>query len=122
MFLEIEGNIGKDPETRFTPTNNKKVVTFSIATSRKDPKKEGEFITEWVNVVAYGDQADIAEQQVRKGMRMVLWGSFQKRTYQNKEGNQVDVWELWLNKCAQVFTKVKAEDTGSTIPDDDLPF
>mgnify|MGYP002523287504 CR=1 FL=1 len=118
----LKGNIGKDPEVRFTQTNNTKVVTFSIAVYRPNPKDKDKPFTDWFNCVCWGDQADIAEANLKKGMYVQLTGKFQTRDYE-KDGKKVYVTEFWVDEMAQVFKKEKDQfaDTGS-IYGDDLPF
>ena len=119
----LKGNLGKDPEIRFTPTNNQKVATFSIATYRANPKDKDKPFTDWFNVVAYGDQADVVEMNLKKGSNVVLFGKFRTRDYE-KDGKKVYVTEFWLDECAMVLKKEKAvvEETGSIYDESQLPF
>jgi len=124
------GNIGKTPEVAFTQKQNK-VVTFSIACYRKNPSDKEKPFTDWFNVVAYGDAADIAEQNIKKGMYAILIGKFKTRDYE-KDGKKVYVTEFWLDRCGQMFKKASANkevattdqinESGSIYSDDDLPF
>lgn len=118
----LQGNLGKDPEVRFTP-NQTKVVTFSVATYRANPKDKDKPFTDWFNCVCYGDQADIAEAQLKKGSNVVLFGKFKTRDYE-KDGKKVYVTEYWVDDIALLLKKAKtaSEDTGSTYDDSDLPF
>lgn len=123
----LEGNLGKDPEIRFTQKNNKKVATFSIATYRKNPTDQDKPFTDWFNVVAVGDQADIAEQQLKKGSYVILVGKFRTRDYE-KDGKKVYVTEFWVDETAMVLKKGVAKATANEFDqttldsDDDLPF
>ena len=113
----LKGNLGKDPEIKYTQSQTK-VATFSIATYRLNPQDKDKPLTDWFNVVAYGDTADIVENNLHKGSAVVLFGKFRTRDYE-KDGKKVYVTEFWLDECAQVLKK---NDTGSTHDDSDLPF
>lgn len=122
----LKGNIGKDPEVRFTQGNNTKVVTFSIATYRANPNDKDKPFTDWFNCVAYGSVADIAEQRIKKGLAVVLFGKFRTRDYE-KDGKKVYVTEFWVDEMAEVMKKEKLEVTTNDVNEtgsifDDLPF
>lgn len=85
------GNLGKDPEVRYTPSGTA-VASFSIATTEKFKNKQGEFEekTEWHNVVLWGRQAEIAGEYLAKGRTVFIEGRLQTRKWQDKEGR--DRW------------------------------
>ena len=88
---QLIGNIGKDPEIRVNPTSGRKVVTFSLATSRryKDNNGETKEKTDWFNLVGYGKVADVFEQlQIRKGTTMYIEGAIQNRSWINQATQQ----------------------------------
>ena len=85
------GNIGKDPEIRVSPSTGRKVVTFSLATSRRyrDNNGEQKEQTDWHNIVGYGKVADVFEQlQIRKGTTLYVEGSIQNRSWINQATQQ----------------------------------
>ena len=85
------GNIGKDPEIRVNSTTGRKVVTFSLATSRRyrDNNGEQKEQTDWHNIVGYGKIADVFEQlQIRKGKTLYVEGSIQNRSWINQATQQ----------------------------------
>lgn len=118
----VKGNIGRDPELRMTQSNTK-VATFSVGVNRSNPKGDTKPITDWFNCVAWGDQADIVETQVKKGMFVQITGKFQTRNYDDKDGKKVYVTELWVDEIAKVLKKqVNNEFNNNTVMDEDLPF
>lgn len=118
----LKGNLGKDPETKLTQ-NGAKVVTFSVATYRPNPKDKDKPITDWFNCVAVGDQADIVEQHFKKGTSVYLFGKFRTRNYDDKDGKKVYITEFWLDECGLALKKKKEDtSTGSTYDDSELPF
>lgn len=85
------GNLGKDPEVRYT-TSGKAVASFSLATTDKFKSASGEWEekTEWHNVVLWGRQAEIAGEYLAKGRTVFIEGRLQTRKWQDKDGR--DRW------------------------------
>lgn len=81
------GNLGKDPEVRYT-TANQAVASFSVATSEKFKNKSGDMEerTEWHNVVLWGKLAEIAKEYLAKGKTVYIEGRLQTRKWQDKDG------------------------------------
>ena len=80
----IIGNIGKEPEIRVNPTSGKKVVKFSIATSKRyrDNNGEQKEQTEWHTVVGFGKLAEIVEQLgIHKGRSLYVEGELTTRSW-----------------------------------------
>ena len=78
------GNIGKDPEIRVNQASGKKVVKFSLATSKRyrDANGEQKELTEWHTVVGFGKLADIFEQLgIRKGTSLYVEGELATRSW-----------------------------------------
>lgn len=71
----IVGNVGKDPEMRFTPSGQA-VTSFSVATNRQYTASNGEQVKEtiWFRVSAWGKQAEICNQYLRKGSKVLVEG------------------------------------------------
>ena len=83
----IIGNLGHDPEMRYTPSG-RPVTTFTVATSRSWNTADGErhTDTEWFNVVAWGNLAEICKQYLTKGQQVYIEGRLQTRRWEDKEG------------------------------------
>ena len=81
------GNLGKDPETRYT-TGGEAVTNLNIATSEtwKDKSGEKQEKTEWHRVVLFGRQAEIAGEYLKKGRSVYIEGRLQTRKYTDKDG------------------------------------
>ncbi len=71
----IVGNVGKDPEMRYTPSGQP-VTSFSVATNRKYNNSAGQQVNEtiWFRVSAWGKQAEICNQYVKKGSKVLVEG------------------------------------------------
>jgi single-strand DNA-binding protein len=81
------GNLGRDPETRYT-TGGDAVTNLNIATSEqwKDKSGEKQERTEWHRVVLFGRQAEIAGEYLKKGRSVYIEGRLQTRKYTDKDG------------------------------------
>ena len=85
----IAGNVGKDPEIKVT-NNGMKIANFTIAVNAYSKDKEtGERIdsVDWFNVVAFGKLADLVENYVQKGKKLLIVGKVKTRTYQADDGS-----------------------------------
>jgi single-strand DNA-binding protein len=81
------GNLGRDPETRYT-TGGDAVTNLRIATTEtwKDKNGDKQEKTEWHSVVLFGRQAEIAGEYLKKGRSVFIEGRLQTRKYTDKEG------------------------------------
>lgn len=125
----IIGNLGRDPEMRFTATGSP-VVNFSVAVSRNYTSPDGERReeTEWFNVVAWNKLAEICNQYLAKGRRAYVEGRLQTRSWQGQDGQKHYRTEVvanevqFLDRQTVPFPEEGAEtETGDVTPDD-LPF
>ena len=84
----IVGNLGRDPEVRYTP-NGSAVCNVSVATTRSWKNKESgdkSEETEWHRVVFYDKLAEIAGEYLKKGSQVYVEGRLQTRKWQDKDG------------------------------------
>lgn len=84
MFIvNIAGRLGKDPETRFTPSGQK-VTTFTVATNQRKGKED---VTVWVRVTVWGDRFDKLISYLKKGSAVIVMGRMTPpSSYTDKEG------------------------------------
>jgi single-strand DNA-binding protein len=85
--VQLIGRLGKDPESRFTPTG-KSVTHFSLAVSNRWKSAEGEAkeYTEWVNIEAWGRLGEVCQQYLHKGSLVFLEGRLKTDKYDDKSG------------------------------------
>ena len=83
------GNLGKDPEVKYTPTGMA-VARFSIATSDRVKDKDGNWQerTEWHNLVAFQRTAEIAAEYLKKGGKVYIEGRLHSDSWDDKETGQ----------------------------------
>ena len=110
----LVGNLGRDPETRYT-TNGDAVTNIRLATTDtwKDKNGEKQERTEWHNVVFYGRQAEIAGEYLKKGRQIYVEGRIQTRKWQDKEGQDRYTTEIIADRMQMLGTR---EGGGSAAP------
>lgn len=94
----IIGNLGRDPEMRFT-ANGQAVANFSVACNRRYTTRDGEQRdeTEWVRVVCWGRQAEIAGQYLQRGSQVYVEGRLQTRSWEDQQGQTRYMTEVVAN-------------------------
>lgn len=99
--VQIMGNLGRDPVMRATKTG-RAVASFSVAVSRMytTPQGEQKEITDWINVVAWGNLAEAVGNQLKKGSRVFVEGRFTTRSYDTPDGQRRWVSEVTANFVA----------------------
>ncbi len=99
------GNVGKDPEVRYLDGNNNpnsgnaKVATFPLATTERFRDRNGELRenTEWHNIVAWRNSADVVEKYVRKGTQLYIEGKLRTRSWTDQTGNKKYTTEITVD-------------------------
>ncbi len=124
----VIGNVGSDPEMRYTPNGNP-VTSFSVATNRRWNSADGEQHeeTEWFRVSAWNRLAETCNQYVTKGMKVYVEGRLQSRPWlgndgQPRSGNEINAFEVqFLSRAGQPGD---GEGPGGSPPGDveDLPW
>jgi single-strand DNA-binding protein len=140
----LVGNLGKDPEVRFTPSG-RAVAKFSIATTESwmDQESGRQERTEWHNIVVWGKQAESCGQYLAKGRQVFIEGAIRSRSYDDKEGNKRYITEIIAQRVQFLGSSgggsgrgISAEGGGGgaaaggnfdefgggQIPEDDVPF
>ena len=106
----IIGNLGRDPEMRYTPSG-KPVTSFSLASSRTWVSADGERReeTEWFNVVAWGNLAEICNQHLMKGQQVYIEGRLQTRCWEDDNGQRHFRTEVVANEMIVLGSRVRDE-------------
>ena len=87
--VQLIGNLGKDPEVKYTPSGTP-VAKITLATNERYKDKNGEWQdrTEWHNVVLWQRLAEIAGEYLKKGGKVYIEGRLQTRSWDDKQTNQ----------------------------------
>ncbi len=107
----IVGNLGRDPELRYTPQGTA-VCDFSVATSerRKDSNGEQTDQTTWFKVTFWNRQAEVASQYLSKGKQVYIEGRLSQREYTDRDGNKRT--SLEVNGTEMQFIGSRSDDQG----------
>ncbi|MBD3636093.1 MAG: single-stranded DNA-binding protein [Crocinitomicaceae bacterium] len=139
------GNLGKDPEVRYLE-NGVAVAKFPIATSETfTDKKSGEKreVTDWHNIVMWRGLAQVAENYLKKGMKVYVEGKLKTRSWQDDNNQTRYTTEIVADQMTMLTSKAESGESKpqtnypdsvednpvqpmdsdlSSEPDDDLPF
>ena len=114
----IIGNLGRDPEMRYTP-NGQSVTQFTVAVNRNFKGSDGEWQeeTEWFRVVAWGQTGERAAENLRKGVKVYVEGRLQTRNWEDQTGNKRYTTELVADRVVSLERRQRDEgDPGFTPP------
>ena len=111
----IIGNLGRDPEMRYTPSGLP-VTQFSVAVNRNTRDDSGEWKkeTEWFRIVLFRDQAERAAEWLRKGTKVYIEGRLQTRQYE-KDGQTHYMTEVVAERFANLDPRQRDEDIDAAL-------
>jgi single-strand DNA-binding protein len=132
----IAGNLGGDPEMRYTPSGQA-VTNFSVATNRQYTASNGEQVKEttWFRISTWGKTAEVCNQYLRKGSKVLVEGRLTSdpvtggpRTFQRRDGTYGAAYEVTANTVR--FISSRSEDQayqssdsfGQVSEEDEIPF
>lgn len=129
------GNLGADPELRYT-SSGQAVANFNMATTEKWKDKDGQMqeSTEWHRIVLWARQAEVAKEYLKKGSPVYIEGKIQTRNYEDKDGIKRYITEIVGQRMQFLGSRGgSSSQNGPSEPppappnnidgeDDDLPF
>jgi single-strand DNA-binding protein len=110
--LMIIGNLGRDPEMRYTPTG-KPVTQFTVAVNQSTRNQQtGEWTedTDWFRVSVFGDRAERAAEQLRKGNRVFVEGRFRTREFEGQDGQKRTSLDLTADNVISLEKRPRDEE------------
>lgn len=136
------GRLTRDPELRYLPNGGQAVVKFTLAVDRKlskDKKQEaeakGQPTADFINIAAWGKQAEFVANYLEKGNRAIVQGSIQTGSYVDKDGKRVYTTDIrayditpvdWKNSKGNASQGANASNDNwgyqEIANDDDIPF
>jgi single stranded DNA-binding protein (ssb) len=140
--ITIVGNLGRDPELRYTPQGNA-VCNFSVATNERRRDKNGEMqdFTTWFRITLWGKQAETASKFLTKGSPVYIEGRLRVEEWTDRDGknrytldvNATDMQFISGGARAEDLTTGGTDDSfedggqmmtgvGAAPSDDDIPF
>lgn len=125
----LMGRLTRDPETRYTQTNNIQVTSFTLAVNRRFAK-DGEQQADFINIVAWNKTAEFVSKYFRKGQQVGVIGRIQTRNYDDDKGvkhyiTEVIAEEVYFadsRKEGQADTTIDTTNDFEISSSDDLPF
>ena len=139
--LIIVGNVGRDPEMRYTPSGQA-VTSFSVATNREYTTGNGEKVKEtiWFRITTWGKQAEVCNQYVKKGMKVLVDGRLTPdkvtggpRVWTKNDGSAGASYEVTAGTVRFLSSRGETSDmstqggggydnSAELPPEDDIPF
>lgn len=135
----LMGRLTRDPEVRYSQSENSTAVArFTLAVDRRF-KKDGEQAADFINCIAFGKTGEFIEKWTHQGTKLVVEGRIQTGSYTNKDGNKVYTTDVVVENCEFAESKKASEDNNNqsepqltdddgfmsipdNVADDGLPF
>lgn len=114
------GNVGNDPEIRYLDQNSQngsaKIASFRLATTERFRDRNGESRenTEWHNIVAWRNSADVVDRFVKKGTQLYIEGRIRTRSWTDQSGNKRYTTEINVDNL-QLLGR-RPDETGAAQP------
>lgn len=108
----VTGNVGRDPEVRHAPSGESFVTfSFAVTTGPKNNLK-----TDWLEISCNGKTAEVVQNYVRKGTKLLVEGTPSANAYINKEGKPVATLRVSASSIEFIGSKERSEDVGDEAP------
>ena len=120
----LVGNLGSDPEMRYTP-NGKAVTSFNVATNRRYTTSGGESKeeTDWFRISVWGKQAEQCNQFLSKGKQVYVEGRLHARSWEGQDGQMRTSLEVNAERVLFLGRRDSVSlPGGEEIEPEDLPF
>ena len=136
----LMGRLTRDPEVRYTQTNNTLVASFALAVNRRFVRQGEERQADFINIVAWGKTGEFCSKYFKKGQQVGIIGRIQTRTWDDEQGQKHYTTEVVAEETYFADSKREAEVSGGfdgvfggmsdapmssefeTTSSDDLPF
>ena len=134
----LMGRLTRDPEVRYTQTNNTLVASFSLAVNRRFARQGEERQADFINVVAWSKTGEFVSKYFKKGQQVGVVGRIQTRTWDDDQGQKHYITEVVAEETYFADSKRDGEASGIedtfgdsvaqsaefqiNSSDDDLPF
>lgn len=106
------GNLVRDPEVRATQSGIS-VCNFTVAVNRRFKKENGEQETDFLNVIAWRQLAELCGKYLAKGRKVAVTGSIQTRTYEAKDGSKRTAWDIVADEVEFLASQSQQSSTPS---------
>lgn len=131
--VQLLGRLTKDPEIRYTQTNNIPVASFTLAVNRRFAKETDEVKADFINIVVWNKTAEFVQKYFKKGMQIAIQGRIQTRTWDDDQGQKHYATEVIAEQVFFADSKKEQSEPvsdmqfenqfqGTSMSSDDLPF
>ncbi len=106
----VVGNLGRDPEKRYTQ-DGRALARFSVAATTRKKDRDGTWQdhTEWFNVTTFGRQAEALAERLTKGSRVYVEGRLESRTYEAASGGKGFAMDILANEVLSLDSRPRGE-------------
>src|SRR6266699_1996961 len=113
----VVGNLGRDPEKRYTQ-DGRPVTRFSVAATTRRRERDGEWAdhTEWFSVTVFGRQAETLAERVAKGTRVYVEGRLESRQYDTQNGGKGFSLDVRANAKAAISAQANSKLPHQPVP------
>jgi single-strand DNA-binding protein len=128
--VNLIGRLTKDPDIKYTQTNNTAIANFTLAVNRRFTK-EGQPTADFINILAWGKTGEFCSKYFQKGMQVAIQGRIQTRNWEDDQGQKHYVTEVIAEQCFFADSKKESqndmqfensEPTTNNFNDEPLPF
>ena len=112
----LMGRLTRDPEVRYTQSNNTLVASFSLAVNRRFARPGEERQADFINIVAWSKLGEFCQKYFRKGQQVGVIGRIQTRTWDDDQGQKHYITEVVAEEAYFADSKRDGEGAGSFDP------
>ena len=111
----LMGRLTRDPEVRYTQTNNTLVATFSLAVNRRFARQGEERQADFINIVAWSKLGEFCSKYFKKGQQVAVIGRIQTRTWDDDQGAKHYVTEVVAEEAYFADSKREGDAVSGTF-------
>ena len=108
----LMGRLTRDPEVRYTQTNNTLVASFSLAVNRRFTRQGEERQADFINIVAWSKLGEFCSKYFKKGQQVGIIGRIQTRTWDDDQGTKHYVTEVVAEEAYFADSKREGDQMG----------
>ncbi len=128
--VNLIGRLTKDPDIKYTQTNNTAIANFTLAVNRRFTK-EGQPTADFINILAWGKTGEFCSKYFQKGMQVAIQGRIQTRNWEDDQGQKHYATEVIAEQCFFADSKKESQNdlqfensapATNNFNDEPLPF
>lgn len=112
--VNLIGRLTKDPDIKYTQTNNTAIANFTLAVNRRFTK-EGQPTADFINIVAWGKTGEFCSKYFQKGMQVAIQGRIQTRNWEDDQGQKHYATEVIAEQCFFADSKKETQEPKSDM-------